>query len=79
MEYKITEEQLEKLIEKLDTNIHKITDRKGESGMQISQSVKSTLKTYLEKHCSTQYVLNYCPYCVQMTNHIDNICQKHKI
>ena len=52
MEYKITEEQLEKLIEKLDTNIHKITDRKGESGMQISQSVKATLTTYLEKHCS---------------------------
>lgn len=78
MEYKITEEQLEKLIERLNTNIHKITDRKGESGMQISQSVSSTIYNYLNKNCSPEFVLSYCPYCLQMTNHINNICQKHK-
>lgn len=24
-----------------------------------------------------EYNLNYCPYCCQMTNHLDNKCQKH--
>jgi hypothetical protein len=24
-----------------------------------------------------KYELNYCPYCCQMTNHLDNKCQKH--
>ena len=26
---------------------------------------------------SPEYEINYCPYCVQMTNHLNNKCQKH--
>jgi hypothetical protein len=25
-----------------------------------------------------EYELAYCPFCLQMTNHLNNICQKHK-
>jgi len=25
-----------------------------------------------------EYELNFCPNCLQMTNHLNNICQKHK-
>jgi hypothetical protein len=24
------------------------------------------------------FELAFCPYCLQMTNHIENVCQKHK-
>lgn len=29
-------------------------------------------------HYQPEFELAFCPYCLQMTNHINNVCQKHK-
>ena len=51
--FSITEEQLEKLIEKVHTNVEKITKPKGEYRIvsQIKNSTVATIKNFLKKHC----------------------------
>jgi uncharacterized tellurite resistance protein B-like protein len=51
--FSITEEQLEKLIEKVQNNIKTKLNKKGEysSSADVSQSVSDTIKSFLKKHC----------------------------
>jgi hypothetical protein len=51
--FSITEEQLEKLIEKIGDKIMSTLDREGKStkGLVIKNSVSDTIKSYLKKHC----------------------------
>jgi hypothetical protein len=51
--FSITEEQLEKLIEKVGDKITSTLDREGKStkGFAIKNSVSDTIKSYLKKHC----------------------------
>ena len=51
--FSITEEQLEKLIEKVKGKITDTLDKEGKStkGLVITNSVSDTIKTYLKKHC----------------------------
>lgn len=45
---------------------------------EIAVNIETTTKG---QYFNNKYncVLHYCPYCTQMTNHIDNVCQKHLI
>ena len=49
--YVLTEEGLNKLIEKVVCNIHKKTDKKGIPSSSIIDSVTDTIKTFLNKKC----------------------------
>ena len=51
--FSITEEQLEKLIEKVKDKITDTLDKEGKStkGLAITNSVSDTIKTYLKKYC----------------------------
>lgn len=51
--FSITEEQLEKLIEKVKDKIIDTLDKEGKStkGLAITNSVSDTIKSYLKKHC----------------------------
>lgn len=51
--FSITEEQLEKLIEKVKDKITDTLDKEGKStkGLAITNSVSDTIKSYLKKHC----------------------------
>lgn len=51
--YKITESQLNKLIEKIDKNIRSKTDSKGEYslGSSITKSAADTIQNFLDKNC----------------------------
>jgi len=51
--FSITEEQLEKLIEKIGDKITSTLDREGRStkGLSLKNSVSDTIKSYLKKHC----------------------------
>ena len=51
--FSITEEQLEKLIEKVKDKITVTLDKEGKStkGLAITNSVSDTIKAYLKKHC----------------------------
>jgi arsenate reductase-like glutaredoxin family protein len=51
--FSITEEQLDKLIEKVGDKITSTLDREGRStkGLSIKNSVSDTIKSYLKKHC----------------------------
>lgn len=35
-----------------------------------------TLKVFISDK-KDEFELAYCPYCLQMTNHLNNVCQKH--
>lgn len=52
-QFKITEEQLEKLIVKVQNNIKTKLNEKGEYSLSadVSQSVSDTIKSFLKKHC----------------------------
>jgi ribosomal protein S13 len=51
--FSITEEQLEKLIDKVQNNIKDKLNKKGEYSLSsdLSQSVSDTIKHFLKKHC----------------------------
>jgi len=51
--FSITEEQLEKLIEKIGDKITSTLGREGRStkGLSLKNSVSDTIKSYLKKHC----------------------------
>jgi len=51
--FSITEEQLEKLIEKIGDKITSTLDREGRStkGLSLKNSISDTIKSYLKKHC----------------------------
>lgn len=51
--FTISDEQLNELVNKIENNIRKITDKKGEHslGSKICDSVTDTLTNYLKKKC----------------------------
>jgi hypothetical protein len=55
-EYGISKSQLDELIKKIENNVEKISKDKGEYTLyfsvdRIKESVRNTIKAYLEKNC----------------------------
>jgi hypothetical protein len=50
--------------------------KKAELEAMLKDFAIKQVKELITPNLSTCYKLEYCPYCLQMTNHLNNVCQK---